>query len=271
MNSAPGGRPSATLLAAIRNAALTLAAPHGRRLADAVAPHDVASPRAHADAMAVAPVPAYRRAAAGVLDAWALEPTVSGLVVAAALTAAIDTAEAVRATQSIDVVWTGPSSAEVPVRLTREVLLEVIGGATSSLIIVSYAAYKVPDIVDALGAAAARGVDVRLVLESTAGSRGRLSADAADAFRSLAGRVAFYEWAADQRRTKGGLFGAMHAKAAVSDEDVAFVTSANLTGRAIDGNMEVGVLIRGGAVPRRLARHFRSLIGSSVLLEVAAS
>src|SRR5215467_7956336 len=99
----------------------------------------------------------------------------------------------------MDVVWTGPSSAEVPVRLTREGLLEVIDGATSSLLIVSYAAYRVPDILRALAEAAARGVDVRLVLESTAGSGGRLSQDAAEAFRGLARTVRVYEWSADRR------------------------------------------------------------------------
>src|SRR5438094_978930 len=140
----------------------------------------------------VATVPAFHRAASSILDAWEAEPSVLGPLVAVALCAAVDTAEAVRATQSLDVVWTGPSSAEVPVRLTGEALLEVIGGATSSLIIVSYAAYKVPDIIRALAEAASRAVDVRLVLESAAGSGGRLSQDAARAFRELAGSVRFY-------------------------------------------------------------------------------
>lgn len=269
MTEAPGARPSAVLMAAIRNAALAMAAPHGRRLAQVLASHPSHSPRAYADAVSVAPVPQYRRAAAGVLDTWALEPAVSGLLVATALAAAIDTADAVRATQSIDVVWTGPSSAEVPVRLTREVLLEVIAGATSSLIIVSYAAYNVPDIVHALAAAAQRGVDVRLVLESAEGAGGRLSVDAAVAFRSLRGSVGFYEWSPDDRSPVRGRIGSMHAKAAIADEQVAFVTSANLTGSAIEGNMELGVLIRGGPVPRRLVRHFLMLFASDHLVQVA--
>src|SRR3989442_14804864 len=117
-----------------------MAAPQGRRLAEVVARHETPDARARGEGLAVAPVPAFRRAASGILDAWAAEPGVHGPVVAAALWAAVDTAEAVRATQGLDVVWTGPSSAEVPVRLTREVLLEVIGGAASALIIVSYAA-----------------------------------------------------------------------------------------------------------------------------------
>jgi len=133
---------------------------------------------------------------------------------------------------------------------------------------VSYAAYKVPDIVRALADAASRGVDVRLVLESAAGSGGRLMHDAAGAFRELAGRVRFYEWPFDHRLSEGGLDGTMHAKAAIADEQVAFVTSANLTGSAIEANMELGLLVRGGAVPRRLARHFRALMAAGHLVEI---
>ena len=59
----------------------------------------------------------------------------------------------------------------------------------------------------------------------------------------------------------------MHAKGVVVDESAAFVTSANLTGHALDENMELGVLVRGGAVPRRLASHFRSLADAGVIRE----
>ena len=266
--SSAGGFPSTGLLTAIRNAALTMAPSHARRLAEAVARHEAPSGRARNDGFSVAPVPAFRRAAAELLDAWESEPAVLGPIVATALLAAIDTAETLRSAQSLEVVWTGPSSAEVPVRLTKEVLLEVISGATSSLLIVSYAAYRVPEVVSALAAAAGRGVDVRLVLETAAGSGGRLSQDAATAFSDLPASVRVYKWAADRRTSTSGLDGAMHAKAAIADEHVALVTSANLTGSAIDANMELGLLVRGGGVPRRLARHFASLVSSEVLVRL---
>lgn len=267
MNTPRFALPSAKLLAAIRNAALSIAATHARRLADAIADYEQPDGRARSAGTMVAPVPAFRRAASAVFDAWTEEPAVHGAIVGAALLSAIETAEAMRASQSLDVVWTGPSTAEVPVRLTREALLELIDGATSSLIIVSYAAYKVPDIVQALADAVARGVDVRLILESTAGSGGRLSVDASQAFSAVAG-VRFYGWPAEQRESDGGLKGSMHAKVVVADDQVAFVTSANLTGSAIEANMELGVLARGGAVPRRLSRHFRMLIAAGTLVEV---
>jgi phosphatidylserine/phosphatidylglycerophosphate/cardiolipin synthase-like enzyme len=268
MTTDAGPCPSTALIAAIRNGILAMAAPQARRLAEVVARHEAPTVSARGEGLAVAPVPAFRRAASGILDAWAVEPGVHGVVLAAALCAAVETAEALRATQAVDVVWTGPSSAEVPVRLTREVLLEVIRSATSSLVIVSYAAYRVPDIIGALGEAASRGVDVRLVLESAAGSGGRLSQDAAEAFRSLAGTVRVYEWPSDRRTSEGGLQGTMHAKAAIADEQAAFITSANLTGSAIEANMELGLLVRGGSTARRLARHFRALISMGYLVEI---
>lgn len=266
--SSTRGFPSPLLLAAIRNAALAMAPSQAMRLAAVIAAHETPSTRARGEGLAVAPVPVFRHLAVAVLEAWEAESAVPGPIVAAALSGAVETADAVRAAQSLDVVWTGPASAEVPVRLTREVLLELIAGATSSLILVSYAAYKVPDVIAALGSAAQRGVDVRLVLESSEGSGGRLSYDASDAFRELVGEVRFYEWAADRRADSRRSSGTMHAKAVVADEQVAFVTSANLTGSAIEANMELGLLVRGGAVPRRLARHFRMLMSNGCLGEV---
>jgi hypothetical protein len=46
------------------------------------------------------------------------------------------------------------------------------------------------------------------------------------------------------------------------------VTSANLTGHGIAENMELGVLVKGGPIPRRLSQHFRELIAGGVLTEV---
>ena len=41
------------------------------------------------------------------------------------------------------------------------------------------------------------------------------------------------------------------AKIAFSDDDVALLSSANLTGHAMDSNMEAGLLIRGGRRPNK--------------------
>ena len=84
--------------------------------------------------------------------------------------------------------------------------------------------------------------------------------------RSLpwSGRPRFYVWPAAQRPPGGKL----HVKAAIADEYAALVTSANLTGAALNENMELGLLVKGGSVPRRLSRHFMSLIDDEVLERV---
>jgi phosphatidylserine/phosphatidylglycerophosphate/cardiolipin synthase-like enzyme len=57
----------------------------------------------------------------------------------------------------------------------------------------------------------------------------------------------------------------MHAKCAVADRRLAFVTSANLTGAAMTDNMELGLVVRGGDVPKRISNHFDALIGTGTL------
>jgi hypothetical protein len=58
------------------------------------------------------------------------------------------------------------------------------------------------------------------------------------------------------------------AKIAIADETICFVSSANLTGHAMEKNMEAGVLIRGGSVPRDLHHHLEALKTSNVIARV---
>lgn len=60
----------------------------------------------------------------------------------------------------------------------------------------------------------------------------------------------------------------LYAKAAIADDRLAFVTSANLTEYALDRNIELGLLVRGGAVPKLLAEHFNDPIDRNVLVEL---
>lgn len=171
------------------------------------------------------------------------------------------------AEETVEVVWTGPTSHEIPIRRTREVLVELIGSSTERLTIVSFAAYKVQEVTDALRAATGRRVRIRLVLETAEDSKGRLTHDAAEAFEALRGLAEFYIWPST-KRAAGGISGALHAKTAIADSLSAFITSANLTGNAMSANMELGLLIRGGPLPGRLASHFDALIEQATLVEV---
>jgi len=62
-----------------------------------------------------------------------------------------------------------------------------------------------------------------------------------------------------------GPTGVLHAKAVVADDEVAFVTSANLTEAALDRNIELGLLVHDRALATSISVHFRTLIERSLL------
>jgi phosphatidylserine/phosphatidylglycerophosphate/cardiolipin synthase-like enzyme len=153
--------------------------------------------------------------------------------------------------------------------LTRQVLVNLVRSAKTSLILVSFAAYRVAELADEIGVAAQRDVDVRLVLEDSEADGGSLRFAATKAFSELGSAVNFYHWPpADRPVNSSGGRASMHVKSALADEHTCLVTSANLTGQAVDVNMELGLLVRGGPVPARLSRHFRQLMVDGVLKPV---
>lgn len=239
---------------------------HARAFAAALATAGPFSEASAARAARAVAHPGYRQMAGELVDWWRAHPSMSGAALAVAVDASASACAFERDGEVLDAVVTGPASAHVSLRQTRAVLHELIDRATRDLLIVSFAAYKVGEIGTALAAAADRGVRCRLVLETAEDSAGRLSHDAAEAFANLGGRVAFYTWPADQRPQ--GVGAALHAKGVIADGTVAFITSANLTGAALDYNLEVGLLVRGGSVPRRLHEHFTALMGAGVLRQV---
>lgn len=252
------------LAAAVGRAATDLPAAQLSKLADAIDKHDRPDAVARHTIVNTVPTALFRHHAAAICDAWTAGE-LGGAGVALAVRCSANAVGEVRGEQQVSVVWTGPASYEVPLRATGAVLTEVINEASKDLIVISFAAYKVVTVVDALRDASERGVEIRLVLESVVESQGKLTHDAKQAFDALSGAVSFYVWPAEMRHSERGAHAAMHAKCAVADDHTAFVTSANLTGAALAQNMELGLVVRGGDVPRRIARHFRALINDGVL------
>jgi phosphatidylserine/phosphatidylglycerophosphate/cardiolipin synthase-like enzyme len=191
----------------------------------------------------------------------------SGESVATGLRAAQAAAETERLSETVDLVWTGPKSAKVPVAMTAEALLEVIKAAHERLLIVSYATWDVPKVVEMLGAAVDSGVEVDMVLEFHGASA---EGEGWDAVKGLGGTlpeaIRIYYWPPELRpQTEWGKQGYLHVKCAVADGQMAFVSSANLTAYAMEMNMELGVVVRGGDVPGRIASHFDALIRDGIL------
>jgi putative cardiolipin synthase len=214
-------------------------------------------------------------AAARLVGAWeAASPPVSGAAVALALESAAHITAETAACRS-DVVISGPASDAEAVRLTSSVISELIHHSSEHLLIVSFAAFGVSDVVRELELALRRGVRIDLVLEGTTDQGGTLhgpiGADAA--FESIRSEVSLWSWPANRRPVVGSSRAALHAKLVAADERVALLGSDNLTDRALVHNLELGVIIRDPGVVRRMVRHFRSLMmaGSRALERVTAS
>lgn len=159
--------------------------------------------------------------------------------------------------QTTELVWTGPKTPFVSARRTEQALLEVINAAEHDLFLTSFVAYEISTIVKALNSASERGVVVSMLLESSKEQGGNISFDVLGKMKDLVPAAKLYAW-----RDKVDPFtdGSVHAKVAVADGKLCFITSANLTGYAMEQNMEAGVLITGGRIPRTLHDHLQALV-----------
>jgi phosphatidylserine/phosphatidylglycerophosphate/cardiolipin synthase-like enzyme len=226
------------------------------------------SPEAASRLVEASPAAEYQQHARRLCLAWAKEPQLPGSAVSAALRAAARAVESCMAASRVSLVWTGPPTRAVGLRSTRAVIETLVSNATTSLVLMSFASYKVDDVADSLSAACDRGVDVALILETRDDSGGDLTVDAAHAFAVLDGRGRFYRWPLEARHAYFAETARLHAKCIVADRARALITSANLTGAGINDNIELGVLIESGPLPARLDDHLRLLIAGGVLEEI---
>jgi phosphatidylserine/phosphatidylglycerophosphate/cardiolipin synthase-like enzyme len=232
------GLPAEATLGQRRGLAAGLAGAHARQVAlDLLARWDTAGGSVGPQAFA------WALRAAGAMDAWH------------------------RARQRIELVWTGPTPQGSTLRRIDQGLLEVLRRAQRSLVVVTFAAWEMPLVQQALQAVIERGVRTIFVMETRAESGGRLRGDARDALGAeLLRRAEVYVWPLEQRpRENDGRWGSLHAKCALADDHVLLVSSANLTGHAMNLNMELGLLVEGGEMPARVGAHLRGLITEGVL------
>jgi len=182
---------------------------------------------------------------------------VDPVYLAGLLDGAARTVERAHHHQSIDVVWTGPESGVATSRLTAATVIDLIEQAHHEILLVSFATQTEPGISAALEAASARGVSITLLAERHADNPSY--SPAGIPFPDLdAHRL---HWPAAQRPPGA----ALHAKVIVVDDRIALVGSANLTSRAMETNLECGILIRGGSQPRAIRDHVMQLRMLSIL------
>jgi cardiolipin synthase len=172
-------------------------------------------------------------------------------LVSGALLGAAEAVRRDRVGRRVEVVWTGPASTVTSSRLTSAVVVELIDAAAEEIVLVSFATHG-QQIRAALDRACERGVLLTLLLERPSDNP-RYTGDV-DPFPGL--KACRMMWPADRRPAGASI----HAKIIVVDRKVALVGSANLTGHAMDHNVECGILIHGGAEPAQIRDHLIALL-----------
>lgn len=166
--------------------------------------------------------------------------------------------------EELQIVWTGPKSDEFPFRNTEQAYLEVIGKSKNRLILVSFAVYHQNQITSALQQAIDRGVSIQMIAESEE----KLNTKVWNEIGISGNLISYYYWPLANRSADNKTIPSLHAKTAIADGEIAFVTSANLTEYAMIKNMELGLLVNGGNVPSSLDAHFLSLINMGELVKL---
>jgi phosphatidylserine/phosphatidylglycerophosphate/cardiolipin synthase-like enzyme len=222
----------------------------------------------------VVPQPHLRSLVLDMLSAWQQQtPAVQPSDIALMLRTAAATAQSVRAAQTVELVWTGPLVAGPAMRRTDQALLQIINAAQQSLLIVSFAVYKISAIAAAIVRAGERGVAIRICVEAPEPSGQKMAHETIKALgAAVAQRAAIYVWPSDKRPVdEHGKAGVLHAKCAIADGRLLFISSANLTDNAMTLNMELGVLVQSASHATRVEAQFEHMMAQGILRRVSPS
>lgn len=213
----------------------------------------------------------HRDLALAFVDRWRLEAQeVDARTVGVALQTAAFSEQTRRDLQSVELVWTGPETNDTPFRRTEQAILQVLDAAKNRITLVSFAVYRIPNIGKALVRAAKRGVRLTVIVETPDKIEGAGEYSTIKALgQEVAACSAVYFWPKENRplgdNHKAGI---MHVKCAVADGEWLYLSSANLTQQAFTINMEMGMLVRGGTIPKRVEQQFDRLIQNGQLKQV---
>jgi phosphatidylserine/phosphatidylglycerophosphate/cardiolipin synthase-like enzyme len=205
---------------------------------------------------------------AEMLKLWSSElGQVSSKELATALATAKSCHMAARKQLAIELVWTGPNIGTTPMRRTDQALLQLIREASEELTIISFAVYKIPELIEALNEATFRSVKIRIIAENPESSEGKISFGLSALSNKLAKEVELFIWPLDKRPTNPeGKHGSLHIKAAIADRKKLFISSANLTEYALTLNMEMGLLVYNQELASQIADHIADLIRTKILV-----
>lgn len=213
----------------------------------------------------------HRDMALAFVDCWRTQASdLNANVVAIALRTAALSEQKHRDSQTVELVWTGPVAEAIPFRRTEQAILQLLDLAQNRITLVSFAIYRIPNIANSLVNATRRGVSLTVIVETPDKLGGE---NEYSTLRALGSEVeacsSVYYWPKENRKqNENKKPGILHVKCAVADGEWLFLSSANLTQQAFTINMELGMLVRGGAIPGRVEKQFQWLIQSGQLKQV---
>ncbi len=196
-----------------------------------------------------------------ICDAWQEAGAVSGSDVGIVLRTAAFVSqqdEETRLVATLPWIRNGQGQKETD---SEQAYINVIKHAKARLVVATYVFYETDQILPALKAASDRGVSIEVLVElpSSQGGNAKFGHDNVAVVRKHLPRAKVY-------CRDANAFRAAHAKFVCSDGMRAFVTSANLTNAALGQNLEVGVLVVGGAIPRQVLKLFDTLVTRKVII-----
>jgi phosphatidylserine/phosphatidylglycerophosphate/cardiolipin synthase-like enzyme len=161
-----------------------------------------------------------------------------------------------------ELVWTGNTTA-AGVRATFPVVTEMLGWARRSVLVVTYSLWIGADtqtVIDLLAELSSTGVDITFVLDRRY-QAGWNVAQLKQRWPAGRRKPALYTWQHEK-----DAIAKLHAKVLIVDRRDLLITSANLTGHGMKGNLEFGLRVLGRPA-EDASRHFESLVRSGVFEE----
>ncbi|NLS97576.1 MAG: hypothetical protein GXX96_36010 [Planctomycetaceae bacterium] len=255
-----------TIIEAAHELASSLPGSTAEAVADAILTTGVAGLRA--EIAKRVPHHHHRDLALKFVDMWRAEAAdLDAQVVAVALQTAVLSEQVHHDSQSVELVWTGPDVGDMPFRRTEQAILQLLDAAKERITLVSFAVYRIPNVAKSLVKAAKRGVRLTVIVETPDKIEGEGEYSTIRALgQEVSACSAVYFWPKNKRPLgDNSKVGILHVKCAVADGEWLFLSSANLTQQAFTINMELGMLVRGGTMPRRVEQQFERLISTGVL------
>jgi len=174
-----------------------------------------------------------------------------------------------------DLVWSGPEVPGLHSRDTRRVYEELLSSASHSVWVCTYAYFDGPRAFEVLARRMSEIPNLRVILLLNIQRRRGDTTKREDLVRRFTDRYWTEDWPGSRRPAvyydprslePEGPAGVLHAKAVVVDDEVVFITSANLTEAALDRNIEIGLVVRDRPLAASVSHHFQRLIDLGLLL-----